>query len=116
MHIAKFNHPVQVPIDPVSALCCSGLTGANDNNNCLVCPSSEEGQTPGRGRDTIFPVSLCSEVGGTFLVENTQAQMDLEKAPPHAVLSSERARAEIECCVYLQREQVSTHRASECFD
>lgn len=35
-----FNRSVKAPVFLGPAICYSGLAGANDNHNCLVCLSS----------------------------------------------------------------------------
>lgn len=69
------------------------------------------------GVDTIRPESMCSRVGGIILWRTHRLEWTRsKKLSRHTVLPPERAGAETERSVYLQSEQVSAHRADDCFD
>lgn len=108
---------MEVPVFPGSAKCYSGLAGANDNYNCLICLCSGWSKLQGgveipfaqRACIVVWVVSSCGEHKGSN-------GLLVKKLYRHTVLPPERAKAETERSVYLQREQVIAHRASECFD
>lgn len=75
------------------------------------------GSNSREGRDTIRPESICSRVGGIILWRTHRLEWTRnKKLSRHTALPPERAKAETERSVYLRREQVCAHRASECFD
>lgn len=107
---------MKVPVFLSPAIRYSGLAGANDNYNCLVCLSSGWVKLQGgveisfvqRACVVVWVVPSCGERTGSN-------GLKVKKLCRHTVLPPERATAETECSVYLQSEQVSAHRASECF-
>lgn len=60
---------------------------------------------------------MCSRVGGVILWRTHRLEWTRNKRLlRHTELPPERTKAETERSVYLRWEQVSAHRASECFD
>lgn len=103
------NSPLIVPVFLGPAVCYSGLAGANDNHNCL---SSGWVKLQG-GVEIPFDQRACVVV---WVVSSCGERTRNKRLLRHTELPPERTKAETERSVYLRWEQVSAHRASECFD